>query len=390
MALAYDDVCDTRACNQPHLAFTTRLTRLASNGADCISAWLCFATFLIWILVNPATASLIATSTFTQTATSTIVTALPIVSNCSAVEWCAQDHSCSACFKTVHNVLFNSVSLHQAALYERLFLETLHNTTACSTVNLDPVRFHGALMDIFNNQMCLQILNPDSTYSGVPFGSKCQIEEYECFINSTCSGCLLELYTNHSHSAKILNSSSCVNMSNVIAQRLAHWCPGFPSCSWSKLLCNRSVTCTSCWEKLLAGDGVAASRQCRGTDTDNFDAGVMDFLVGRCMVNTQPSCDFFLDRCAEAPYCSACLDHIGDVGSGDAGAIVRGMSSPTCVNATISSGWEVANVFSNCPQYTACQRATSTCIYLHPSCLLCLNGSAYKDSNCDFILSLNE
>lgn len=384
---AWDDACGSRVHIPSHAASVTRPASLLSIGSTSWYAFLCFVLCLIGILVDSATASL-AAATITQTAVSTMVA--PVTEHsCSAVTWCANDRNCSWCFKTVRNLLFDSASLHQAALYERRFLEALNRTTACSPASLYAPRFNDTLWEIYQNRICLQIFDgPNSTENGPPFGTRCQILEYACFIDINCSSCLLNLYNNHSHSASILKSPLCAHMSGKFAERLAYTCPGFPTCSWSKLQCNQSETCIACWDKLRDGDGVAASRQCRGND-HSFEAKTMDNLVGRCMTQTQTSCDFFLDRCAEAPNCTACLESIGDVGSGGATDIIQGMSTAFCANVTSYSMSQLVNVFNSCPQYTACQRATILCIHLYPSCLLCLNGSV-DDSQCDFVLSENE
>ena len=301
------------------------------------------------------------------------------------------DQNCFTCFKSVRPVLFSFASVQQAAFVQRLFLETLNNTAACSTVNLEPTRFIETLLSVSQSEKCLDMIDGrNSMDSGVSNGAMCQIQEYKCFVDSNCSGCLLDLYSNQAHSVNVLKSASCANLNASFAETIAHWCPAFPACSWTKLRCNQSDTCASCWKDLQAGDGVTASRQCPESHLIvNSDAYTMDLLVARCMPQTQTGCDFFLDRCSEAPYCMACLDAIHELGGrGGASGIIRGMSTPSCTSATNISGYQLANVVNNCPRYSTCQRWTALCIFMHPSCLLCLNGSAGQDDvHCAELLS---
>ena len=329
----------------------------------------------------------------TPTLTSTTTTTAPLerlLPNCSDVAWCVANSTCNACLTAVLPLLFNSLSSPEVAEYEWRFLEVLKSTPSCSPTLLTPARFANTLDDIGFNMSCRAIVGIDST---IYLGSMCQQYEYKCFVDANCSSCLSDLYTPDTNRTarlpELFESPTCAENSRLL-EDLFKSCIRFPACSFSKFKCNQSTTCSSCWAQLEQGEGAAAASNCRSLSGTGSE---LDYLAGKCMTGTQASCDYFVQVCSDMPYCGDCLAELGkDDGTA---AIVRGMSTPACVNYALDQqirndyAVSLTDVIRNCPHHTMCQEATLFCgLSEFPSCVECLNGSSAVDSQpCTSFLS---
>jgi hypothetical protein len=328
--------------------------------------------------------------TLTSTTTAPLERLLP---NCSDVAWCVVNSTCNACLTAVLPYILGSISGPDRAEIEGRFLEVLKSTPSCSPTLLTPARFANTLDDIAFNMSCRAIVGIDTIY----LGSMCQQYEYKCFVDANCSACLSDLYTPPANRTarlpELFESPTCA-VSGGFLEDLFKTCNRFPSCSFSKFKCSQSTTCSSCWAQLEQGEGAAAASNCRSLSGIGSE---LDYLAGKCMTGTQVSCDYFVQVCSDMPFCGDCLAELGSFDSDDGtAAIVRGMSTPACVNYALDQqrhnggvGPSLTNVIRNCPQHTLCQEATVFCgISEFPSCVECLNGSAPVDSQlCTSFLS---
>jgi hypothetical protein len=201
----------------------------------------------------------------------------------------------------------------------------------------------------------------------------CQVNEHSCFVNATCAECYNALTDPTIRATVGLASVACSATPLATRVDLSVLCDPFPSCTLAKNLCT-SAACAGCWQTLQRGNGALAARQCT---SPNPLVQAIDHVALSCIGNTQPVCDYWIERCLQSPACAQCIRGVENFQSKE--SIVAGMLAGSC-NAAVNHSENMAvlkSIIFLCPStvVTPCAAAVASCIALtltaNKECLRC-------------------
>lgn len=295
------------------------------------------------------------------TTVSTMRTVNPTTSaGCPALDLCLEDANCSACWDAVAPFAPPVQAVpHLRSTLQSNLLHALSTIPSCFTNTSIPLLQEVVL--------------------GCPLQfDECQREELLCMTGEACKQCLTAIKDNP-HTPSLLQSHACIEAdksrfglvgpgTTTLAQ-LAYTCLDFPSCTYFKLLCNRTGTCVECldvWKTYGSTHGYAAATQRCDELGGNSSLPVRAIVRGvleSCTGLTRLSCEDALGQCASEPTCLSCWQEMSHGTSHD--SVLGGSRSQACQTLLHSANGSrtLEQVFHKCPPniVAPCAKATFYC-----------------------------
>lgn len=299
--------------------------------------------------------------------------------SCDAVTQCINDPSCHNCLRELSSFSGTSVTALRSINIEQGFFTVLTATPDCTSTVVTSDLLRQTLHVIANDT--LRSCRP----SWIASPSGCQLVEYTCFTDSDCRECLRHVYSSVASRAPVraaLQSSSCQATNQSLLMNLALGpaaCQAYPSCTYSKMICEQTPGCQNCWRLVQQGHLETAVSECSVPETQS----ALTALMSTCVLGTELVCNFFRIQCETDPVCGSCLRSLGYQPT--ISSIVAGSSSRECQRVFQRPIVTVLTLYMDtCPESIVgvCEAEVFSCVSAEPACMACVNGSVSGPS-CD-------